>query len=87
MALVTTMSISISRPMSADRAECAGRRVVLVNPAYTSQECSNPKCGHIQSIPLSNRVFACSCCGLEIDRDLNAARNILRLGLQSLAHA
>jgi putative transposase len=69
------------------KAECAGRRVVLVNPAYTSQDCSNPKCGHRQSMPLSDRVFVCPCCGLEIDRDLNAALNILRLGLQSLAHA
>lgn len=69
------------------KAECAGRRVVLVNPAHTSQDCSNPTCGHRQSVSLSDRVFVCPCCGLMIDRDLNAALNILRLGLQSLAHA
>jgi putative transposase len=35
---------------------------------------------------LSERVYHCPCCGLELDRDLNAALNILRLGLESLAH-
>ena len=66
------------------KAACAGRRYVAVNSAYTSQDCSNPKCGHRQSMPLSERVFHCPCCHLEISRDLNAALNILRLGLQSL---
>jgi transposase len=36
---------------------------------------------------LEERKTSCVCCGLEIDRDLNAALNILRLGLQSLATA
>jgi len=40
---------------------------------------SNPK-----KMPLSERVFKCPCCGLELDRDHNAAVNILGLGLQSL---
>jgi putative transposase len=67
------------------KAACAGRRVVQVNPAYTSQDCSS--CGHRQKMPLSERVYHCPCCGLDLDRDLNAALNILRLGLESLAHA
>ena len=67
------------------KAAWAGRRVVQVNPAYTTQDCS--RCGHRQAMPLSERVYRCPCCGLEIDRDLNAARNILRLGLESLASA
>jgi putative transposase len=53
-----------------------------VNPAYTSQDCS--RCGHRQKMPLSDRTYRCPCCLLEMDRDLNAARNILRLGLQAL---
>ena len=61
----------------------AGRKVVLVNPANTSQMCSN--CGQIAKKDLSVRVHDCPYCGLSIDRDLNASRNILRLGLQSLA--
>ncbi len=35
-------------------------------------------------MPLSERIFACPCCGLHLDRDLNAAKNILALGLQGL---
>ena len=63
------------------KAVCAGREFVAVNPAYTSQDCST--CGQRQKMPLSERVFKCPCCGLELDRDYNAALNILRLGLQS----
>jgi putative transposase len=69
------------------KAECAGRQLVQVNAAYTTQDCSNPTCGQRQDLSLSERVYLCPCCGLEIDRDLNAARNIVRLGLQSLAQA
>jgi putative transposase len=61
----------------------AGRMFVRVNPAYTSQDCST--CGHRQPMPLSDRVYKCPCCKTELDRDLNASKNILRLGLQSLA--
>lgn len=63
------------------KAESAGRVFVKVNPAYTSQDCH--KCGHRQKMPLACRTFECPCCGLHIDRDLNASLNILRLGLQS----
>lgn len=60
----------------------AGRIFVRVNPAYTSQDCST--CGHRQPLSLADRVYKCPCCSLELDRDLNASKNILRLGLQSL---
>jgi putative transposase len=61
----------------------AGRVLVKVTPAYTSQDCS--RCGHRHSeLRLSDRVYHCANCSLHIDRDLNAALNILRLGLQSL---
>ena len=66
------------------KAAWAGRRCVAVNPAYTSQDCS--RCGHRQQKTLTERVHACACCGLTLDRDQNAAVNILRLGLQSLGH-
>ncbi len=57
----------------------AGRIVVAVNPANTSQTCSS--CGQLfpEKIGLSVRTVRCSC-GLELDRDVNAAINILRLG-------
>ena len=64
------------------KAEYAGRQCIKVNPAYTSQDCSN--CGHRESKKLSERTHSCSCCGLVLDRDHNAAINILRLGLQSV---
>ncbi len=60
----------------------AGTKIVEVNPAYTSQVCS--VCGIIVEKELSDRRHRCPHCGLDIDRDLNAAKNILRLGLQAL---
>ena len=67
------------------KAAWAGRKVVAVNPAYTSQDCSS--CGHRQTLSLSDRIYSCPCCGIVLDRDLNAAKNIVRLGQQSLASA
>ena len=64
------------------KAENAGRQVIKVNPAYTSQDCS--RCGYRQVKKLSDRIHNCPNCGLILDRDLNASINILRLGLQSL---
>jgi putative transposase len=58
------------------KAESAGRDVVFVNPAYTSKCCSN--CGVIfQIFDLSVRWVECKC-GLSLDRDHNAAINILK---------
>ncbi len=64
------------------KAAWAGRAFVAVNPAYTSQDCSG--CGHRQKKTLAERVHQCACCGLTLDRDHNAAFNILTLGQQSL---
>lgn len=64
------------------KAEWAGRKFIAVNPAYTSQDCC--ACGHRQVMPLGDRIYNCPDCGLSIGRDLNAARNILALGLQSI---
>jgi putative transposase len=64
------------------KAAYAGSKVVLVDPKYTSLMCS--RCGLIVKKDLSERVHSCLECGLSIDRDHNAAINILRLGMQSL---
>jgi putative transposase len=64
------------------KAEWAGKKVIKVNPAYTSQDCS--RCGQRQLMPLTTRTYSCPCCGLELDRDHNAALNILARGLTSL---
>jgi putative transposase len=67
------------------KAAWAGRKVVAMYLAYTSQDCAG--CGHRQPLTLSDRIYACMGCGLVLDRDLNAARNIVRPGQQSLASA
>lgn len=56
------------------KAACAGRRVVAMPPAYTSQDCSG--CGARVPKSLSVRTHVCTSCGLIMDRDENAARNI-----------
>jgi putative transposase len=60
------------------KAAWAGKRVEAVPPAYTSQDCS----GCRERVPksLSIRTHVCSSCGLVLDRDENAALNILRAG-------
>ena len=57
------------------KAEYACKVVELVDPKNTTQYCSN-------EIPksLSVRTHKCPYCGLEMDRDVNAAINILNLG-------
>jgi putative transposase len=79
---ITDASWSAFFGQLSNKAEEAGRQFVKVNPAYTSQTCS--QCGHRQKMPLDIRIFACPCCHVQLDRDLNASLNILRLGLQSL---
>ena len=59
------------------KAEEAGRRVVKVNPAGTSQRCL---CGREVRKGLSERVHRCSGCGLTAPRDTVSALLILRLG-------
>ena len=59
------------------------RVTVAVNPAYTSQECSS--CGVIVKKTLSTRTHVCRC-GCVMDRDKNAARNILSRGLGTVGH-
>jgi len=60
------------------KAEEAGREVVEVDPCGTSQICSG--CGVVVKKTLAVRVHRCPDCGLVLDRDVNAARNILTAG-------
>ena len=71
-----------------------GRPVVKVAPAYTSQDCSS--CGRRVQKSLSERTHACHCgCSVRyggtastvLDGDHNAARNILRLGLERTSYS
>jgi len=60
------------------KAEEAGRIIIKVNPRNTSQNCS--RCGQKVEKTLAVRTHSCPFCGLVMDRDENAARNILALG-------
>ena len=62
------------RVILAYKAACAGKRVVAVPPAFTSQDCSG--CGERVAKSLSMRTHICTNCGLVLDRDENVARNI-----------
>jgi len=65
------------------KAANAGRTVVLVDPRGTTQMCSG--CHAIVPKDLSVRIHDCSHCGLRLDRDHNAALNILARGLASIS--
>ncbi|MFP5272333.1 RNA-guided endonuclease InsQ/TnpB family protein [Coleofasciculus sp.] len=60
-----------------------GKITIAVNPAYTSQECSD--CGTTVKKSLSTRTHVCRC-GCILDRDWNAAINILKLGWCTAGH-
>ena len=59
------------------KAECAGRKLIKVNPNYTSQTCL---CGRREKKTLANRWHHCLECGLSIHRDILSSRIILSLG-------
>ena len=64
------------------KAEYAGKIVELVNPRNTSQDCSS--CGKSVQKDLSVRVHNCPFCGLVLDRDHNAAINILNRSISTV---
>ena len=64
--------------------EVFGVVTVAVPPQYTSQNCSN--CRKVVKKSLSQRTHRCPDCGYVQDRDWNAARNILELGLRTVGH-
>ena len=77
--VISDASWSLFRNLLTSKAENAGRRVIAVNPRFTSQKCS--KCGEYVEKSLSVRTHICPYCGHIDDRDVNAARNILAIGL------
>lgn len=72
-------SIGLFFSMLEYKAEEAGIRLEKVPANGTSQRCS--RCGECVPKDLSVRIHRCPKCGLVLDRDINAARNILFLGL------
>jgi putative transposase len=75
---ISDASWGMIRQMLSFKAENAGRTFITVPPQYTSQKCSN--CGEYVQKSLSVRTHLCPMCGYTADRDVNAAKNILRLG-------
>jgi putative transposase len=75
-----------------ERGTRAGRRVVLVPPAYTTMTCSSCFAIAKQQLGLGERTFRCEHCGYTADRDRNAARTILatvdpdRAGVDDVRH-
>ena len=65
------------------KAERAGKYCVKVNPKNTSKKCS--KCGNImEEQTLDDREYSCTYCGLTMDRDDNAAVNVLHAGFKKI---
>jgi putative transposase len=75
-------AIGATKATLIEYAQRAGRKVVLVPPAYTTMTCSDCGARAKSRLQLSERVFVCESCGMIEDRDKNAARVILdRAGL------
>ena len=64
------------------KAELRGTHVLSVEPAGTTKECAS--CSVQTDKPLWVREHSCPACGHTEDRDLNAAKNILKRGLRRL---
>jgi putative transposase len=78
------VSWGMFRRMLEYKCQWYGAKLIVVPQDFPSTKaCSN--CGEIgPPLPLSQRVFRCEACGLEIDRDWNAALNLWQYGLATL---
>ena len=77
---ILTQSWGLLRNQLQYKAEWAGREFVEVDPKYTSQDCH--RCGSRHD-PGSSETYRCKTCGLTMDRDHNAAINILAAGVSA----
>lgn len=60
-----------------EAAKTFGCDLVLVDPKYTTMDCSNCGARHKTALELHVRTYHCEHCGMTLDRDVNAARNML----------
>ena len=65
-----------------DKCDVEGTILHIVNESYTSVTCG--KCGEINKNLGKSKNFKCSQCSLEVDRDINGARNILLKNIKLL---
>jgi putative transposase len=70
-------SIATLKRVLIEAAERSGRQVVRVDPKHTTMDCSACGARTKQRLRLSERTFHCPTCGAQLDRDVNAARNVL----------
>lgn len=78
---IASQSWRMFRTMIEYKCDKYGKQSVVVNPYKTSQYCSN--CGYDSGKkPLDVRDWICSECNVTHDRDINAAKNILNIGLE-----
>ena len=65
------------------KAALYGKRVVIIDRWFPSSKTCN-ECGAIKTeLSLNERIYECEHCGAVEDRDLNAAKNILSVGLST----
>ena len=76
---ISDASWSMFRTVLTQKAESANRDVIAVDPRYTSQDCH--ACGYRAKKKLSERWHNCPMCTASLDRDTNAAINILNLAI------
>lgn len=65
------------------KAEALGKRVIYIDPRYSSQKCS--KCGDIRKSNRKGSSYHCKACGFSLHSDLNASRNIAQAGISCLS--
>ena len=76
---ITEQTRGLLRTQLAYKAEWAGRELVVVDPKFTSQRCS--ECGVVYAEHRQRKRYDCAECGMTEDADVNAARNILHKAL------
>ena len=76
---ITEQTWGMIRHQIAYKAEWAGRELVVVDPKFTSQRCS--ECGVFSAEHRQRKRYDCAECGMTEDADINAARNILHKAL------
>ena len=76
---ITEQTWGLLRTQLAYKAEWAGRELVVVDPKFTSQRCS--ECGVVYAEHRQRKRYDCAECGMTEDADVNAAKNILHKAL------
>jgi putative transposase len=82
---VSSASFAEIRRQLTYKCEWYGVKLVVSDRFYPSSKTCNG-CGDVKSsLPLSERIYVCDCCGYAQDRDVNAALNLRGWGLNFLA--